>query len=1045
MSPESHFATPPDAEASSVTPVVAPMCATDHVAQTRRLRDRLWRAKLGESETERRIAALETALAPPDEGSALELAMSQTNVEGSRAQLALSRETSAVSELKVQELEAAVEVLQDHIRHLGRQIDLAYADNQALRNSRAMRLGSAVRRVVHPFRAMNGVRASSAPAVVVPPMQNSQDQERDPSSNVPIHTADLASLYLTATSPGNPWWFPALGAGDVITRGDSDSLVAQLNSARTRRDQPQPDVAAFRELLKARDCWEPTLRAAVAEAEAAALLTPRRSTDSTVCGDIVVDVRCLQDPRFRTRGVGRHSLGVLTVLRSALVETRLVGLLDPDLPPLARDVEQLLDATASRTQNLRLATVGGFVQLSPMTADVGPVAPLLASDHIHCIAVIYDFIPHENPVAYLRSESTRLSYAARLLALSRYDVGIAISAATTSDAVSCLGWIPERLVVSGIADPLGELVVNESSISHVGGFALAPTGGDARKNLLAAVAGFAVCKGLGHPELRLIIVGQLGADLSRELETFAERASLPPDDITVLAGISDSALADLYASASVVVVPSFCEGFSLPVAEAVLRGAPVVASDVPAHRELLGDGWWLVPATGIEALGLAMERAISAPGDMVAEQRRSLSDLATPTAVDARLRAVFETFEGVVAHSATPALLRSARPRLAILSPYPPQKSGVADYTAFTVRHLAKTADVTVFSEAYDGKSPRGVDMQPLSARPYLDRTFDGVLSVIGNSHFHVPMIEYLQQFGGACLAHDNRMLELYAWWKGNDETARLLSREKRTISGSEIPGFLADLDTLPDLAFGDLARWADPLIVHAHSLAARLGEEHGVTPLVVPFVPYNLPTSLDGASRERARRRVGLTEGRCHVATFGEVDVRTKGADLVVAAAAWCRTWGVDLELHFVGSVSDAIRLQLLGVAREVGMEERLRLHGRVDPETMAAMLTGVDVAVQLRTSTMLSLSGALADCIAYGIPTVATVDLAIEMSAPSFVRTVSSKATPLIIAEAMTLALDDAGPDRNEHERTSYLNERSGEVYAAGLLAAVGLGPVQ
>ena len=37
---------------------------------------------------------------------------------------------------------------------------------------------------------------------------------------------------------------------------------------------------------------------------------------------------------------------------------------------------------------------------------------------------------------------------------------------------------------------------------------------------------------------------------------------------------------------------------------------------------------------------------------------------------------------------------------------------------------------------------------------------------------------------------------------------------------------------------------------------------------------------------------------------------------------------------------------------------------------------------------STVLSLSGALADCIAFGVPTVTTQDVADEMSAPSLRR---------------------------------------------------------
>lgn len=50
----------------------------------------------------------------------------------------------------------------------------------------------------------------------------------------------------------------------------------------------------------------------------------------------------------------------------------------------------------------------------------------------------------------------------------------------------------------------------------------------------------------------------------------------------------DASLARLYAGCTAVVLPSLREGFDLPLVEALRAGAPVVASDLPVHRELAG-------------------------------------------------------------------------------------------------------------------------------------------------------------------------------------------------------------------------------------------------------------------------------------------------------------------------------------------------------------------------------------------------------------------------------------------------------------------------
>jgi glycosyltransferase involved in cell wall biosynthesis len=58
--------------------------------------------------------------------------------------------------------------------------------------------------------------------------------------------------------------------------------------------------------------------------------------------------------------------------------------------------------------------------------------------------------------------------------------------------------------------------------------------------------------------------------------------------VIALGHVPDEDLPMLYAGAAAVISPSWYEGFGLPVLEGLAAGSRVVASDVPAHREVAG-------------------------------------------------------------------------------------------------------------------------------------------------------------------------------------------------------------------------------------------------------------------------------------------------------------------------------------------------------------------------------------------------------------------------------------------------------------------------
>lgn len=68
-----------------------------------------------------------------------------------------------------------------------------------------------------------------------------------------------------------------------------------------------------------------------------------------------------------------------------------------------------------------------------------------------------------------------------------------------------------------------------------------------------------------------------------------ERAGPVPPGVRFLGRVDDEELPGLYAGAEALVAPSIYEGFGLPPLEAMAVGTPVLASDIPPHREVCGE------------------------------------------------------------------------------------------------------------------------------------------------------------------------------------------------------------------------------------------------------------------------------------------------------------------------------------------------------------------------------------------------------------------------------------------------------------------------
>lgn len=113
-----------------------------------------------------------------------------------------------------------------------------------------------------------------------------------------------------------------------------------------------------------------------------------------------------------------------------------------------------------------------------------------------------------------------------------------------------------------------------------------------------------------HPKLRLIFIGKPKADgtVAKLIERFDLAAH-----IEFKHGISTEEIVDLYARATLAIVPSEYEGFGLPAAEAMSCEVPLVSTDGGALPEVVGDAGVVVPVGDSLALAEAIATLLDRP------------------------------------------------------------------------------------------------------------------------------------------------------------------------------------------------------------------------------------------------------------------------------------------------------------------------------------------------------------------------------------------------------------------------------------------------
>jgi glycosyltransferase involved in cell wall biosynthesis len=637
----------------------------------------------------------------------------------------------------------------------------------------------------------------------------------------------------------------------------------------------------------------------------------------------------------------------------------------------------------------------------PTSIDV--MWPRWARDsRIATVVTLYDLIPLIFSEQYLVDPFVRTRYMARLDLVRHADGVLAVSEHTAEDAVDRLGVSPERVHVihAGTSEHFAGMYPSSAAAwGHLSrqlksvrpGFVLYVGGADFRKNVEGLIAGFARLPTVLRGKHQLVIAGDWDAGQLQLLGTVADREGLGRAEFVVTGRVSDADLGALYRACALFVLPSIYEGFGLPILEAMSCGAPVAASATTTGPEVLGDLEGTFDPNDPDSIAACLSAILSSPDALDRLRCRSRRRVGEYTWKSVAERSV-DAYDRAVARTAW---RRPRRPRIALVTPWPPEPSRIADYNLRLAAGLARRVDVDVIVggsvELY--ASPPGGGVRLIAAREFEQsrdfRRHDRVLYCMGNSELHRHVYELLRRWPGPVVLHDVRLTDFYRWYAGiecPEDPMRALAERIQAMYGDRLPEEAAQglaLAADRQVALGiymtrELQSYAEQCLVHSKRAREVLALDCRVLGPHVPVsvLPFGLPEAAHAPRGAAALSPLVVSLGFAHevgaIATlidaFALLAVDVPTARLVIAVRA--------------GDPAESDRWR--GYANEHAPNASIDVPRTMTAERYLRLLRSADLAVQLQPDSGGEALTAVTDCLANGLPTIVT-DLGWASELPS------------------------------------------------------------
>jgi glycosyltransferase involved in cell wall biosynthesis len=223
---------------------------------------------------------------------------------------------------------------------------------------------------------------------------------------------------------------------------------------------------------------------------------------------------------------------------------------------------------------------------------------------VRAVFFIHDVLPIEMPEYFREAEYER--FRARLANLARFGTAALVTTDVVREGLEAqlraLGRADFPICVAPI--PVAPIFATErrpdAALAGVPYFVVCSTIEPRKNHLLLLQVWRELVRRDGPGAPKLVIVGGRGWKFEA-VAALLDRSPPLRGRVVEVSGLTTPSLKRLLDGARALLMPSFAEGYGLPVVEALTAGVPVIASDIPVFREICGNRATLISPLDGEA------------------------------------------------------------------------------------------------------------------------------------------------------------------------------------------------------------------------------------------------------------------------------------------------------------------------------------------------------------------------------------------------------------------------------------------------------------